>query len=248
MGIDQPADRSIAMRGPIRAIRTLVNRAGFDITREPQTYRFVRILQRQGVTEILDIGANTGQYGEELRAARFAGRIISVEPLADAFATLQRRAARDDQWVTERAAVSDTAGRIQLNVSGNSVSSSVLPMLAAHSDPVPESAYVGVEEVTATTVDELVARHRVDPSHALLKLDIQGYERTALAGAAESLTRLRAVQLELSLTPLYDGQALLPELLELMSRHGFDLWLIEPAFIEPGTGRMLQCDGVFFRR
>jgi hypothetical protein len=46
---------------------------------------------------------------------------------------------------------------------------------------------------------------------------------------------------------LYDGQALMPEIVDLLGRHGFELWFIEPGFTEPGTRRLLQLDGIFFR-
>jgi hypothetical protein len=52
----------------------------------------------------------------------------------------------------------------------------------------------------------------------------------------------------MTLVPLYDGQALLPEMIEYLGGHGFDLWYVEPGWVEPDTKRMLQLDGVFFRK
>jgi hypothetical protein len=40
----------------------------------------------------------------------------------------------------------------------------------------------------------------------------------------------------------------MPELVAAMDQVGFDMWLTEPAFIDPQTGRMYQCNGVFVRR
>jgi hypothetical protein len=51
----------------------------------------------------------------------------------------------------------------------------------------------------------------------------------------------------MSLVPLYDGQTLMPDVLSHLGTHGFELWMFEPGFVEPGTGRLLQADGVFFR-
>jgi FkbM family methyltransferase len=229
-------------------LRTAVNRLGYDVTRENFKHRFVNALQYNGIGTVLDIGANTGQFGALLRRAGFRGRIVSVEPLGDAFAQLSRRAGSDPAWAVERAAVSDHAGAVTINVAGNSVSSSVLPMLERHAAAAPQSQYVRTEEVPATTVDELVVRHSIDPPTALLKVDVQGYEQAVLAGAARTLARFGAVRLELSLVPLYEGQALMHELVGQLAGHGFDLWLLEPGFTEPVTRRLLQLDGVFFRR
>jgi len=96
-------------------------------------------------------------------------------------------------------------------------------------------------------VDELIEAHSLDPTHELLKIDVQGFESAVLDGSSRHLDQLAAVQLELSLVPLYDGQALMPQLVERMSLHGFDLWLLEPGFAAPDSGRLFQCDGVFVR-
>jgi FkbM family methyltransferase len=238
---------SAAVRA-ITQIRLLVNRAGFDLTREHFRRTFVPGLAQHGITTVLDIGANTGQFGRALRLAKFRGRIVSLEPLQAAFDQLVARAEADSTWTAERAAVSDQPGTLTVNVAGNSVSSSVLPMLDRHAAAAPASHYVATEDVPATTVDELVARHALVPETTLLKIDVQGYEASVMDGAAQTLSRFGAVRTEMSLVPLYDGQALLPEIIERLATHGFDLWFVEPGFVEPGTRRLLQLDGTFFRR
>jgi len=235
---------------PVRAVTTvrkLVNRAGFDVVRDP-THQFAAALQQHNITTVIDIGANVGQFGASLRRAGYSGRMHSVEPLQAAFEQLSARVADDPLWTAERAALSDAPGTITMNVSGNSVSSSVLPMLGTHSDAAPRSRYVATEDVPATTVDALVTRLDVAPETTLLKIDVQGYEKSVLDGAKQSLSRFVGVRTELSLTPLYDGQALLPDVVRLLEDAGLELWYIEPGFREPSTRRLLQLDGTFFRR
>ena len=128
------------------------------------------------------------------------------------------------------------------------MSSSVLPMRSEHIDAAPAARYVSTEEVPATTVDDLVARHRLDPASTLLKIDVQGYEKSVLDGAAQTLPKFAAVRTEMSLVPLYDGQALMPEIMAYLAEHGFDLWFLERGFTDPSSRRMLQLDGIFFRR
>ena len=237
--------KSLALRTADR-VRVLVNRAGFDVVRDP-THQFVGALQHHGVTTVIDVGANVGQFGSALRSTGFTGRIHSVEPLQDAFAALQRATAGDPAWTAERAAVSSEPGVLQMNVSANSVSSSVLPLLDTHTDAAPQSRYVATEDVPATTVDELGERGGFDPATTLLKIDVQGYEQSVLDGAGRALKALAGVRTELSLTPLYDGQALLPDIVSRLDDAGFELWFIEPGFRDPATRRLLQLDGTFFR-
>jgi len=226
----------------------LANRLGFDVTREHFKHRFLHALAGRGVDTVLDLGANTGQFGRQLRRAGYRGRIHSVEPLAAAFAELQRVSGRDRAWTVERAAVSDAPGTLTMNVSQNSVSSSVLPILDRSVAAAPQTRYVATEQVPATTVDDLVVAQGFVPDRTLLKVDVQGYEQAVLDGAAKTLDRFAAIRTEMSLVALYEGQVLMPELVEALTGRGFELWFLEPGFTEPGTRRVLQLDGVFLRR
>ena len=96
------------------------------------------------------------------------------------------------------------------------------------------------------TLDSLFPDLVTDGDRVLLKLDVQGYERSVLEGAGVSLPRIQAAQLELSLVSLYDGEALFHEMLEIMRGHGFTLMSVEPTMVDQ-TGQMLQIDGYFGR-
>jgi FkbM family methyltransferase len=240
-------DRPSVKRRMLVQARLLVQRAGYDVVRENFKHRFVFALHQHAITSVLDIGANTGQFGAALRRADFRGDIVSVEPLQDAFDALLEATRTDVHWSAERAAVSDQPGTVTMNVSANSVSSSVLPMLGRHTEAAPQTSYVAVEQVPATTIDHLVERHGLVPESTLLKIDVQGYEKSVLDGAANTLPRFAAVRIEMSLVPLYQDQTLMPEMIEYLTGQGLELWLVEPGFTEPSTRRLLQLDGVFFR-
>ncbi|HEY2165752.1 MAG TPA: FkbM family methyltransferase [Jatrophihabitantaceae bacterium] len=237
--------RGLAWQAAVQ-LRAGLNRAGLDVSRDHFRSRFVAFLHDRGIDTVLDVGANTGQFGQALRRAKFRGQILSVEPLSAAYAQLVERASEDADWDTERAAISDRPGMITMNVSGNSVSSSVLPMLDRHADAAPASRYVSTEQVPATTVDELMRRHQLRAETTLLKIDVQGYEKAVLDGAGATLPRIAGVKTELSLVPLYDGQALLTDMIDYLARSGLELWMIEPGFADPKTHRLLQLDGLFF--
>jgi hypothetical protein len=81
-----------------------------------------------------------------------------------------------------------------------------------------------------------------------LKIDTQGFEAHVLAGALKSLQSIFAVQLELSLVPLYANQELYRYFLKFFEEQGFYLWQIIPGFIDNDSGQSLQFDAIFLRK
>lgn len=197
------------------------------------------------VDVVLDVGANAGQYGEMLRELGFAGRLVSLEPVAEAYAELERRAAADDAWEAVRVAASDVDGEITLNVTEDSRSSSVLPRNERFADKAGWSPKES-RRVTARRLDGLVAELLRPQERAYLKLDIQGYERHVLDGAGDALARFEALELELSVTPLYEGQPSLAEMLPLLEQRGFKPVSIEPILLDD-DGLLMELDGLFAR-
>lgn len=231
----------------ITALRNALHKRNLDIVRNPYWVTLVRTLGWLDVDTILDVGANIGQYGSGIQASGFSGRIVSCEPLPDAFAQLEHRAARSPRWTPLNTAVGAASGTVEVNVSANSYSSSVLPLTNACLDAAPKSRVVSSVLASLTTVQQLVAAHHIKPERTLLKIDTQGYEAAVLDGAGDALSEFAAVQLELSLVSLYEGQALFYELDARLRDIGFVLFSIEPGFCDPATGQMLQCDGLFIR-
>jgi FkbM family methyltransferase len=210
--------------------------------------RRMRILDDNGVTVVLDVGANRGQFASELRVGGYGGRIVSFEPLATAYTALRHAAADDPRWESRRLALSDSDGEAELHVSGNSVSSSLLAMEARHVDAAPTSRYVATERVPQARLDALADELRLAGNAIYLKLDVQGAEAQAFEGARKTLPHVVAIETELSLVPLYRDQLLLREMLDLLDAAGFDPVSLEPAYADPRNGHVLQVDGIFLRR
>jgi FkbM family methyltransferase len=234
-----------------RIVRRLLNRAGVDVVRHdpvpPHLARRAHLLQRLAPTVVLDVGANAGLYGREVRQIGYGGRIVSWEPLSTAYAALAQAAARDPRWETVNAALSATAGTAELHVAGNSWSSSLRPMRDVHLRAAPDSRYVGRETVRMETLDAAFDRHVRADDRVWLKIDTQGHERDVLNGAAESLPRIQTIELEMSPVGLYEGESLFTEMFDWLTARGFACVHLQPGLFDPADERLLSLDGYFHR-
>lgn len=235
-----------------RAIKTALNSLGYELRRRTpasnQLYDLVSALTHFNVDMVLDVGANTGQFARTLRAAGYAHRVVSFEPLQAEHQSLSLAASKDTNWhVHARGALGSSDGEALINVAANSVSSSVLPMLDAHRAAAQESSYVSSQAVPMFKLDSVVMPYIKDAGQSFLKIDAQGFESHVLDGARETLPLLKGVLCELSLVPLYQGQALWLAIIERLERQGFSLWSLRKGFTDRRNGRTLQVDAAFFR-
>jgi FkbM family methyltransferase len=228
-------------------LRGLARRAGYEVRQYTPLRSFAAareaLLARADV--VLDVGANAGQYGELLRERGYRGRLVSLEPVTEAYEQLRERADADGAWEAVRVAASDADGELTLNVTGDSRSSSVLARNERFADK-PGWAPKESRSVEARRLDGLVDELLRPGERAYLKLDVQGYERHVLDGAGAALSRFDAIELELSVTALYEGQPALAEMLPLLAERGFRPVSLEPILLDD-EGLLMELDGLFAR-
>jgi len=233
-------------------IRRVCRRIGYDVVRYEPTFhpdaRRRALFESFKIDTVLDVGANTGQYGKYLRnVIGYKGRIISFEPLSSAYSELRRTAIADGSWKAINNALGNKNGRIQINIAGNSLSSSALEMLPSHLKAAPESKYIGKEDIEVITLDSVFKDICSTKQSILLKIDTQGYERFVIEGATNSLPFIATIELEMSLVPLYQGEMLFNEMYEGLYRRDYRMVSIEAEFSDNRTGQVLQVDSIFHR-
>jgi FkbM family methyltransferase len=236
-------DSFVARRGG-----NLADKCGFRITRAANSLKAKRleVLSGLGIDVALDIGANTGQWASELRTSGYLGRIISFEPCPGPFAELQALARSEQKHDCIQAGLGSHDGDAQLLTAKATPNSSFR-------NPVQRcnlSNSIEVEgrvTVPIRRLDSVLPPLTLEGDRFYMKIDTQGFEREVLNGAAETLLRTDAVEVELSLVELYEGQALLPEVWQMLVRSGFRPAWIERGYRENGNIWLLQIDGLFVR-
>src|SRR5262245_9890596 len=104
-------------RWPKRSLQWALRKVGYEVYPidfggpvEHEDLRRARLLENRGITVVLDIGANAGQYAKRLRSFGYGGRIESFEPIEDAYATLCSKAEGDEGWSCRRLALGEEEG------------------------------------------------------------------------------------------------------------------------------------------
>ncbi|MFA5632635.1 MAG: FkbM family methyltransferase [Porticoccaceae bacterium] len=190
----------------------------------------INLIRRQRIDVVLDVGANSGQFGAMLRDWGYRGDIHSFEPVAETFAALRQSAAGDSAWHTHNLALGDVPGEQVINVSASSDLSSFLAANAFGEDKYADIAVSATQAVAVARLDEfLSARPELFAARNIfLKMDTQGYDLNVLRGAETVLDRIDVLLSELSLIPIYTDMPDYLEALRLYRNYGFVLTGLYP--------------------
>jgi FkbM family methyltransferase len=184
--------------------------------------RVLQVLARYGITRILDVGANEGDWTLAAHKACPEGEIHAFEVAPATFAKLSRRVASALPAVTvNMVGLAGTNGRMQLKyVEQNDRWSSGVEVLAK----VP-SVVIDVDVITG---DAYCQRRDID-SIDLLKLDVEGMEDQVLDGFSRMLAarKIRVIQFEYGLVNIA-AHVLLRDFYDRLTVYGYAIGKIYP--------------------
>jgi FkbM family methyltransferase len=229
-----------------RSFRDLTLRA--RESRQTLHHNLSGLISEFKIVSVVDVGANVGQFGIDLRRYGFKGEIYSFEPVVNIFNDLVSTSLRKGPWTPINLALGSHPGDKVINVSGNSgLSSSFLEMKSLHQENFPSSIYVSSQLAEVSTVDIQVELLKLEASKSILKLDVQGFELEVLNGATQSLSDFAICLIEVSLSPLYQGEGSLLDILHILESNGHDVIDVFSG-IRSNNGKLLQIDLVTLNR
>jgi FkbM family methyltransferase len=206
------------------------------------------MLRELNVNCVLDVGANEGQYGQRLREAGYAGRIVSFEPLEVHVAPLRERAAADHDWKVFACALGDSDGEADINVAPGKVSS-LLPSSEFGRDWSDNLRDTHPETISIRRLDGLLdeATEGIQDPRIYLKLDTQGYDLPAFAGAGQRIQEVVGMQSEVSCVPIYEGMPRMHEQIPVYESQGFEITGMFPVSLDRSSLRVIEFDVVMIR-
>jgi FkbM family methyltransferase len=236
--------------------RTLA-RLGYHLERFPRgntlEAQLLHLFAALKINCVLDVGAHRGDYGLQLRALGYQGRIVSFEPVADNCAVLAEICAHDRHWQARQLALGSADGVQKINVySGSTFHSFLTPSSYGAGQFEAKLKLERTEEVLVKRLDGVLDEclEGLPEPRILLKLDTQGYDLVVLEGAGTRLENVLALQTELSVQPIYDGVSTnFTTALTSLQRCGFDLAGLYPVNWDPRDGlRVIELDCLLCRR
>ena len=191
---------------------------------------------------VLDVGANVGQFATDLYSYGYTGQLISIEPSRSAYDKLNANCRKYPNWNGHNIAFGDQDGSQILNVTANNgLSSSILEMNEVHVTEFPESHVVEKEEVKVQTLDSFLSANPELGEVSLLKMDVQGFEKYVILGAQGNISKIRHCLIEVSLLELYENEASLLEIINLLDSNNHKIIDIHRG-IKSKSGELLQID------
>lgn len=196
------------------------------------------ILQKNGVTIVLDVGANRGQYGFGLRSAGYLGDIFSFEPDPSVFRELTGAIKNDQKWNALNIALTDNDEQFQeFNVSSNAGYSSSLLSGTNNLKLIYSNISFDNKLFVECRNFNSVLLQFSSKGALFVKADIQGFEKRLFESIDfNEYPNILGIMIEVSLVTLYEQEWEISEAIKYFTESGFSLYAISCEDYSPKFG------------
>jgi FkbM family methyltransferase len=215
---------------------------GFRVVRSYPKLEEVRndLIKNLDIKTAFDGGANQGQWASRLRKNNPQIKIISYEPVKQAFNKLVENSKNDPNWVVHNLALGMQSGIAKINLANNDFMSSSILTPTDHLSSFPTVEFSDYEEITVVRLDSMT--DALESNCSLLKLDVQGFEFEALNGAGNLLENVALIELETAFRPMYKGEMSHSQILRWLEARNFEVYSIsQPSVDQAGRVGYVDC-------
>jgi FkbM family methyltransferase len=213
-------------------------------------YRCAQMLNYFNIEWVIDIGSNIGEEALSLIDFGYTGSILSFEPIAKVHQQLSGRSKAHQNWnVAERCAIGNKNQLVKLNVSENTIFSSIKDIADWHMQSRPDSRVVHQEEVKMYRLDDILPNYLDYTRRFFLKIDVQGYEEEVIEGAGQTIKKAQGVKIEVPLKPTYENVTWrFNEWVRFFDDNDFYPYSLNPINLDKTTGIVSLADITFFKK
>lgn len=196
---------------------------------------------------IVDGGAYVGSFSKAMMKYFPGSTYLLFEPTPNSFELCMQNFSKYKNVVLSKMALSNGFGVANFFVNKSQLTNS----LKTSNDN--SSKYHGdlceareVISVSTCSLDDYIAEKNL-PLPDIIKLDLQGSEIEALAGAKKCLSYASAVLCEVQFVQLYEGASSFTDVHNLLSNLGFTLFQFYDISRDLTSGRILFADALYLR-
>ncbi|OUU28773.1 MAG: hypothetical protein CBC04_00710 [Verrucomicrobia bacterium TMED44] len=175
------------------------------------------ILQKLNFQNVVDVGANNGQFSLAVQYLFPQKKIIAFEPLKSCYRKYQCIFKENPRIVIRNYALGSKSEKKLMYITKNNDSSSFLEpeqLKKIYSEHSCKS-----ENHTIKLGDSVMEKNFIKDS--LLKIDVQGFELDVLKGLTLNIKSFKYIYVELSHVELYKEQALYDQVSNYLNQNGF---------------------------
>ena len=209
-----------------------------------RAYRNLRHLPRLQYRSVIDGGANRGSFTDAFLQLHRPDKLVLVEAIPDLAEKLRARYAGNASISVVSAALSDQNGEARFEINQSDASSSLLPIDPRNSEWFSRDLRVARTITVPTLTLPALLEEQGLPGVDLLKLDLQGAERSVLTGGVAVLERVRVIYTEVFFEQLYEGAWRFGEMNKFLSDCGFKLCGLSN-IVHARDGDLVQANATF---
>ena len=194
---------------------------------------------------VVDIGANSGQWINEVRINGYKGDALCIEPVQKNYKELKSRNFHNTN--TLNCAVGNKSGFIYISKASNDgLSSSILELGSFHKNAAPSVKFIGKEKVKISKLSKILEHKKY--KNIFVKIDTQGYEFEVLKSVnKKDFNNIIAFEIETNLVSTYKNVTLIEDVIKFLRNRGYRPLRIENGFGMPNFGQQLQVDILFVK-
>lgn len=193
---------------------------------------------------IIDIGAHSGGFIDEVKAYYKINQALLVEPMSEMSFFLKNKFPSKNFTVYQNAISNKDNEIVEFSVNEFSETSSLLDI----KNEMPEWSRINISEIKKEKVElkklDTIFSEICWDNVDLLKIDVQGAEKFVLEGAHETLKKTKYIWIELSFRPMYENSAIFNDIYQILFDSGFVLLEVSPGFRAPSK-ELMQGDALF---
>lgn len=217
-----------------------------ELARQDKLISKLKWLRSKEIKTIIDIGANIGQFAEDISFILPDAMVYSFEPLEECYLQLLEKFSQSKRFKAYNLALSNQTGKIVMRRNQYSPSSSFLPMTSLHKQCFPFTEHETTQEVSVTSLDNIATQLAIEKP-LMIKIDVQGFEDKVIEGGKHTISQASVIVIEMSIEPLYENQVLFEGIYRMLKELGFSYKGNYDQLVNPSDGYILQVDGIFVK-